>query len=40
MFYNNNDDTTPFNTITDVIKVNGYKTEYEISMALELLNMN
>ena len=39
MFYNNNDDTTPFNTITDVIKVNGYKTEYEISMALELLNI-
>ena len=39
MFYNNNDDTIPFNTITDVIKVNGYKTEYEISMALELLNI-
>lgn len=36
--YDNADATSPFNTITDIIKVNGYKTKYDLP--LEFANLN
>ena len=36
--YDNADATSPFNTITDIIKVNGYKTNYDLP--LEFANLN
>ncbi|MBB5224810.1 InlB B-repeat-containing protein [Treponema ruminis] len=36
--YDNADATSPFNTITDIIKVNGYKTNYRLD--LEFANLN
>lgn len=36
--YDSESSTTPFNTITDIIKVNGYKTNYDLH--LEFANLN
>lgn len=36
--YDSANATSPFNTITDIIKVNGYKTKYDL--ALEFANLN
>lgn len=36
--YDSESSTTPFNTITDIIKVNGYKTKYDLP--LEFANLN
>ena len=36
--YDSENSTTPFNTITDIIKVNGYKTNYRLD--LEFANLN